>query len=163
MFKNNLYDYAPDIQVGTVFKRVDKNGKVWEAKVIKRTDYFVEVEKTQPYQIKVADEEYGNIGMWHYEDAKPTYERCQINQQFVEVETGEFKDSIWGGKVPVTKRVGTNKFYIFCKEVYSKYPNYDKTYTYTAPIDCEPIDESLKKWFEYCETNDPKVFDKEGE
>ena len=30
---------------------------MWEAKVVNRTEYFVDVEKNSPYQIKIYDEE----------------------------------------------------------------------------------------------------------
>lgn len=162
MIKKQIYGYADDIQVGTVFKRVDKNGNIWEAKVINRTDYFVDVEKTQPYQIKVADKEYGDIGIWHWEDAPVTYERCQINQIMKEVETGEYEDykDLFGNDVhkPITKRVGTRDYYIMCKEDYSKYPKYDKRYDYQAPAhDYEESEKGIERFFNYCETGEFKL------
>ena len=121
------FKYCPVIEVGDIFTRVDRNGKIWKAEVINRTEYFVDVKKTQPYQVKVADEgERGQLGFWHYEDAEPTIERCQIRRVYEEVEDGE-KDSIWG-KIKKYKKVPTARYYIDCKEDYSKHWKYDRSY-----------------------------------
>ena len=84
------FKYYPVIEVGDVFTRMDRNGKIWKAEVVNRTEYFVDVKKTQPYQIKVADEGIaGQCGCWHYEDAEPTTERCMLHRYYEEVEDGE--------------------------------------------------------------------------
>jgi len=129
-----MFEYAPDIKVGDVFTRIDKNGKVWKAEVINRTEYFVDVKKTQQYQIKVCDVEpirqrrfYNSTwhskdvgGVFHYEDAEPTSERAQINIEYEEYETGEIEESIWGTYKKTAKRP-TGKYFIAIKEDYSKY------------------------------------------
>lgn len=125
------FSFAPEIKIGDVFKRVDKNDRVWEAKVINRTEHFVDVEKTMPYKIKVANDDMtGCLGCWHWEDPEPAYERAEINEDWIEVETGEFKESIWG-KSPVKKRVKLPSYHIHLKETHSRYSHYDRTYTLT--------------------------------
>ena len=125
------FKFAPEVKVGTIFTRVDKNGKVWTAEVIDRTEYFVDVKKTQPYQIKVANDDIsGQLGCWHYEDAKPTYERAQINEVYHEEETDEVVKSIWGTSYKKVK-VKENKYTIHLKEEYSKYNQYDKVYQFS--------------------------------
>ena len=137
-----MFKYAPEIKVGDVFTRVDKNGKVWKAEVINRTEYFVDVKKTQPYQVRVCDEEpfrqkrfYDGCnyikevgGVYHYEDAEPTFERAQINIDYEEYETGRMKKGLFG-EYPETAKRQTGKFFIAIKEEYSKSNQYDKIYS----------------------------------
>lgn len=124
--------FAEDVKVGDVFTRTDKNGKIWEAKVINRTEYFVDVEKTHPYQIKVANEDIsGQFGCWHYEDAPKTYERCEIIPIKEYVCVGKRKSlSLFGGEhlVDDMQWIPTGDYAINVKEDFSKYPQYDKTY-----------------------------------
>lgn len=136
-----MYKYADDIKIGDVFTRVDRNGKVWKAEIINRTEYFVDVKKIQPYQIKVCDEapirqkkfyngawHFKDVGgVFHYEDAEPTFERAQINIEYEEYETGEVEESIWGTYKKTAKRP-TGKYFIAIKEDYSKASQYDKLY-----------------------------------
>ena len=94
------YDFAPNIKIGDVFTRTDRNGKAWTATVIKRTEYFVDVEKRQPYKIWVHDGE-----KLDYVDTEPTFERSAIHAD------------------------GTSgDYFIALHEVYSKFPQYDKIY-----------------------------------
>lgn len=44
------YKYAPEIKVGSIFDRFDMNGKRWIAEVVKRTEYYVNVEVKSPYE-----------------------------------------------------------------------------------------------------------------
>lgn len=129
--KNEIsFDFAPNVKIGSIFSRIDRNGKKWIAEVIDRTEYFVNVKKTQPYQIKVANDDIsGQLGCWHYEDAPPTFERAQICEDWEEVETEEVDFDLYGDPVPVKKRVPSGKFYIKIKEEYSKFSNYDKVYS----------------------------------
>ena len=122
---------APEIKVGDVFTRIDRNGKTWTAEVINRTDCFVDVKKTQPYQIRVLNnDESGKYGCCHYEDPAPTYERAMINEEKVQVETGKMIKGLFGD-YPETKYVGTGKYFIDIKEEYSKSYEYDKSYVLT--------------------------------
>ena len=162
------FGYCPVIEVGDVFKRIDKNRKVWEAKVINRTEYFVDVEKKSPYQIKIYDEEpiykkvfYGGCwhkkmvdkGIFHYVDAEPTIERCQIHRVYEEVEDGE-EDSIWG-KIKKYKKVPTARYVLDVKENYIKSNNYDFKYSLIKYGDGvnEPEDaqKGLDLFYKYCE------------
>lgn len=136
-----MFKFASDVKVGDVFTRTDKNGKVWEAKVINRTEYFVDVEKTSPYQIKVYDEEpiytkrfYNggwhqkciNKGIFHYEDIQKTYERCEIIALTKLVCVGKKKTLF--GEIDDYQDIPTGNYGINVKEEYSRYPQYDKTY-----------------------------------
>lgn len=168
MFKN-----CPVITIGDVFTRVDKNGKVWKAEIINRTEYFVDVKKTQPYQIKICDEEpirqkkfYNGAwhfkdvgGVFHYEDAEPTFERCMIHRYYEEVETDEV---VKGKLLDYNKRVKvpTAKYYIDCKEDYSKHWKYDRPYELIKygdgveePEHIETTDaqEGFELFWKYCE------------
>lgn len=163
-FKN-----CPIIEVGDVFTRVDKNGKVWEAKVINRTEYFVDVEKKSPYQVKICDEEpirekrfYNGAwhfkyvgGVFHYEDPKPTIERCMIHRIYEEVEDGE-KDSIWG-KIKKYKKVPTARYILDVKENYIKSNNYDFNYSLVKYGDGvnepEDAEKGIDLFYKYCEEN----------
>ena len=98
------FNNAPEIKVGSVFYRVDRNGKEWTATVINRTEFFVDVEKRQPYQIRVSD----GYGKSWYEDAPAIIERCEI--------------------IAGTEEMPTGEFFIKVKEVYSRFPNLDKLY-----------------------------------
>lgn len=120
-----MFKYAADIKVGDVFTRVDKNGTVWKALVISRTEYFVDVKKYHPYEIKFQTGYYP----WEYEKKipEPTIERAQINIEYEEYETGEVEKSIWGTRKKTAKRL-TGKYFIAIKEDYSKYSQYDKLY-----------------------------------
>lgn len=122
------FNYCPVIEVGDIFTRKDKNGKVWTAEVVNRTEYFVDVKKIQPYKIKVGDE-FG----WHYEEAEPTFERCEIYRQYEIVEDGETPaDGIWGKYVKkLFKKIPTGRYYINCKEIYSSHYKYDRIYVLT--------------------------------
>lgn len=124
--------FAEDIKVGDVFTRIDKNGKIWEAKVIHRTEYFVDVEKTQPYQIKVLNTNIsGKYGCYHYEDAPKDYERCEILQDKEYVCVGKRKSlSLFGNEelVDDMQWIPTGNYSISVKEIYSKHSKYDKTY-----------------------------------
>lgn len=118
------FNNAPEIKVGSVFYRVDRNGKEWTATVINRTEFFVDVEKRQPYQIRVSD----GYGKSWYEDAPAIIERCEIIAGTEEMPTGEMKRGLFGGLFPVMKKVFTGEFFIKVKEVYSRFPNLDKLY-----------------------------------
>ena len=160
------FKFAPEIKIGTVFTRIDKNGKVWKAEVINRTEYFVDVKKTQPYQIKICDSEpirqkkfYNNEwhfkdvgGLFHYEDAKPTFERAEIIEEYVEETTNEIEEDIWGTHRK-TRRVKTNNYFLKLKEEYSKYSQYDKLYKYTVPFKNNPAEEGFDVFYKYCEVN----------
>ena len=136
-----MFTYAPEIKIGDIFTRTDKNGNIWKAEVINRTEYFVDVKKTQPYQVRVCDEEpirqkrfYNGCnhikevgGVYHYEDAEPTFERAQINIDYEEYETGRMKKGLFG-EYPETAKRQTGKFFIAIKEEYSKSNQYDKIY-----------------------------------
>ena len=119
------YNYAPEIKVGDVFTRIDKNGTEWRAEVVSRTEYFVDVKKYHPYEIKF------QTGWYECEYEKripePTIERTKINIEYEEYETGNMKKSIWG-EYPEKAKRQTGKFFIAIKEDYSKYPQYDKLY-----------------------------------
>lgn len=157
------FKYCPIIEVGDVFTRVDKNGKVWTAKVINRTEYFVDVEKIQPYQIKVGDE-FG----WHYEDGESnkTYERCEIHRHYIEEEDGYEERTDFFGKKYMTKkykRVPTNKYWIECKEDYSKHSKYDRTYELIKhETKSESAEIGLKKFWNYCETGNFELNEEKG-
>ena len=143
-----MFKFAPEVKVGTIFKRIDRNGKVWEAKVINRTEYFVDVEKTQPYQIKVGDE-WG----WHYEDAAPTYERAEIKENYDYIETGETEKTIWGN-IPKKKKVKLNYYSLHLKEDYSRSWKYDKTYCFQyKDAATEDAKIGLDLFYKYCEEN----------
>lgn len=164
-FKN-----CPVIKIGDIFTRVDKNGKVWKAEVINRTEYFVDIKKIQPYQVRVCDEEpikqkrfYNGEwhvkyvgGVFHYEEAEPTFERCMLHRKFEEIETEEIVNSIWG-TYKKRVQVPTAKYYIDCKEDYSKHSKYDRPYELVKYGDGvkEPSDaeEGFKLFYEYCEEN----------
>ena len=156
----NKFKYCPVVEVGDVFTRVDKNGKVWKAEVINRTEYFVDVKKTQPYQIKVADEgERGQLGFWHYEDAEPTIERCMLHRHYEEVEAGEEETrGLFGTYMKkIYEKVPTARYYIDCKEDYSKHWKYDRPYELIKYGDgvaenTEPAEVGFKKFWNYCET-----------
>ncbi len=150
------FNYYPVIEVGDIFKRVDKNGKVWTAEVINRTEYFVDVKKTQPYKIKVADNEFS----WHYEEAEPTFERCQIHRHYEEIEDGKTEaDGIWGKYAKkLFKRVPTAYYWIDIKEDYSAHYRYDRTYALKkygdgAEKSKEICEEELDKFYKCCEKN----------
>lgn len=117
-----MFQYCPIIEIGDVFTRIDKNGKTWKAEVIDRTEYFVDVKKTQPYKIKVGDE-WG----WHYEEAEPTFERCMLYRHYEEVETDEIVKGLFGCYKKKIKSP-TARYYINCKEDYSKHSEYDRSY-----------------------------------
>ena len=145
------FKFAPEIKVGDVFTRIDKNGRVWEAKVINRTEYFVDVEKITPYKIKVANDDMtACLGCWHWEDPKPTHERAEIHEEWIEIETGEFKETIWG-KSPVRKKVKTFNYHIYLKENYSKYPYFDKPYTISKSTKSESTKEIIKNFYKLSE------------
>lgn len=159
------FNYCPIIEIGDVFTRRDQNGKIWKAEVINRTEYFVDVKKTQPYQIKVANEGFaGQCGCWHYEDAPDTFERCMLHRQHEEVEIGESeKQGLFGTYISKDyKRVPTPFYYIDCKEVYSKSYKWDKPYTLRKYGDgveeptIEPIDKTLDRLHNYFETGEWK-------
>lgn len=150
------FNYYPVIEVGDIFKRVDKNGKVWTAEVVNRTEYFVDVKKTHPYKIKVADNEFS----WHYEEAEPTFERCQIHRRYEEIEDGETEaDGIWGKYAKkLFKKVPTAYYWIDIKEDYSAHYRYDRTYVlkkYGNGVEKskETCEEALNKFYKYCEEN----------
>lgn len=156
----NKFNNCPIIEVGDVFTRIDKNGKVWKAEVINRTEYFVDVKKTQPYQIKVANEGFaGQCGCWHYEDAPETFERCMLHRHYEEVEDGEEEaQGLYGAYMKKKyKKVPTARYYLDCKEVYSKHYKYDRPYELIKYGDgvaesVEPAEIGLKKFWNYCET-----------
>lgn len=122
---------CPIIEVGDVFTRVDKNGNVWKAEVVNRTECFVDVKKTQPYQIRVANSGIsGMYGCWHYENAPETFERCMLHRHYEEVEDGEEETQGLCGLYMKKKykKVPTAKYYLDCKEEYSKHYKYDRPY-----------------------------------
>lgn len=158
--------YCPIIQVGDIFSRIDRNGKRWEAKVINRTEYFVDVEKSQPYQIKVATRYENIIESYHYEDPKPTIERCMIYRKYVEVEDGQVEEQGLYGPYMKTlyKKVPTAEYYIEVKETYSAHSKYDRTYKLIKYGDgVEQREDDLigiQKWLNYCENEDVTIFNK---
>lgn len=145
-----MFNYCPIIQIGNIFTRTDKNGKVWEAEVINRTEYFVDVKKTQPYKIKVGDE-FG----WHYEEAPVTIERAELYRVYEPIENGvEIITDLYRNKVerPKIERVPTNKYHIRLKEVYSKHDKYDRDY-YLIKYQESNMDseEGFELFYKYCE------------
>ena len=120
-----MFEYAPQVNIGDIFTRIDKNGTVWKAEVVNRTEYFVDVKKYHPYKVKFATGYFD----WEYEEKipEPTIERAQINIEYEDVETDEIVKSIFG-EYKKKIRVPTSKFFIGIKEDYSKYPQYDKIY-----------------------------------
>ena len=157
----NKFKYCPVIEIGDVFTRIDRNGKVWEAKVINRTEYFVDIKKTQPYKIKVADDGIrGQLGCWHWEDTEPTTERCMITRKYEEIEDGKVEETGLYGKYmkKIYKKVPTPYYFIEVKEDYSKHSKYDRTYKLKKYGDgCEEnketVEKSLDKWFNFCDNN----------
>ena len=125
----NKFKYCPIIEVGDVFTRIDKNGKVWKAEVIGRTELFVNVKKTQPYQVKVLDDGIGgDVGCYHYEYAEPIIERCQLKRKREFVKTGNKKHTIWGNDIDEEVEVDTDDYYILVKEEYSRFLCYKHQY-----------------------------------
>lgn len=152
------FNYCPIIEVGDVFTRIDRNRKVWEAKVINRTEYFVDVEKKQPYQVKFGDIETGGE-TGHYEDAPVTYERCMLHRRYAEVEVGESeKVGLYGTYISKDyKKVPTAWYYIDCKEDWSAHSKYDRPYELrkygdgvNEPEDCQS---GIDLFHKYCEEN----------
>lgn len=147
------FKYCPLITVGDVFTRIDRNGKVWTAEVINRTEYFVDVKKNQPYQRKVGDE-YGN---WHYEDAPDTFERCMLHRFQTEIEDGtETYIDLYGNKVTKTKKkkIYTDEYWIDVKENFSRSWKYDKGYTLVKSdpnIKHPTVEEALEEFHKFCE------------
>lgn len=122
------FSYCPAVEVGDVFTRIDRNGKVWTAEVLERTEKFVKVKKTQPYQVKVLDSgNGGKLGFWHYENPEPTIERCQLKRERKIVKTGKKKQTMWG-IFDEQIEVDDDKYSIYVYEENSKYPNYKKQY-----------------------------------
>ena len=153
----NKFKYCPVIEVGDTFTRIDKNGKVWKAEVVRRTECFVDVKKTQPYQIKVLDD---NGFTWHYEDAEPTFERCEIHRHYEEIEDGETEaDGIWGKYAKkLFKKVPTAFYWIAIKENYSAHSKYDRTYKLKKYGDGveeskETCKDEFNLFYKYCEEN----------
>ena len=120
-----MFEYAPDIKVGDVLTRIDKNGTVWKAEVVNRTELYVDVKKYHPYEVKFATGFYE----WEYEKKipEPTFERAQINTEYEEYETGKMIEGFFGDYPEKAKRP-TGKYFIAIKEDYSKYSQYDKLY-----------------------------------
>ena len=120
-----MFKFAPEVKVGDIFTRVDKNGKVWKALIINRTEYFVDVVKYHPYEVKFQTGCYP----WEYEKKipDPTTERAQINIEYEEYKTGKMKKG-WFGEYPETAKRETGKYFIAIKEDYSKSSKYDKLY-----------------------------------
>lgn len=140
--KNKIsFDFAPNVKIGSVFSRIDRNGKKWIAEVVSRSEYFVDVKKIQPYKRRVVDDSFTTSKFYggakrkksyylsHEEDAEPTFERAQICEDWKEIDTGEIDFDLYGEPMPVKKRVPSGKFYIKIKEEYSKFSNYDKVYS----------------------------------
>ena len=143
-----MFQHCPIIEIGDIFTRIDKNGKVWKAEVIDRTEYFVDVKKTQPYKIKVGDE-----WNWHYEDAEPTFERCMLYRHYEEVETDEVIKGIFGCYKKKIKSP-TSRYYINCKEDYSKHSKYDRSYDLIKySKESSDAEEGFKLFYNYCEEN----------
>lgn len=114
--------FEKEVVVGSVFKRIDKNGKEWLAIVKNRTDCYVDVEKHRPYPVKIG----------YKEEFLTSMERAAIHQQFTEIGTGEFVSCVFG-KYEKKKKV-YGKIFINLTDEYSsnKYANnYDKTYYLT--------------------------------
>lgn len=122
------FNYCPAVEVGDVFTRIDRNGRAWTAEVLERTEKFVKVKKTQPYQIKVLDRGAGGrFGFWHYENPEPTIERCQLKRERKIVKTGKKKQTMWG-IFDEQIEVDDDRYSIYVYEENSKYPNYKKQY-----------------------------------
>lgn len=125
------YKYAPNIKIGDVFVRIDKNGKEWTAEVIDRTDYYVDLKKIMPYKIKIANTDIsGDFGCYHYEDAPITYERAIIHEVMKLCPTGRVVPSIWNesGFADEKELRGTGEYFVEIKEPYTKSKKYDKRY-----------------------------------
>lgn len=120
-----MFNYAPEVKVGDVFTRTDKNGTVWRAEVINRTEYFVDVKKFHPYEVKFSTGWYE----WDYEKRipEPTVERAQLYIERKTVPTGRMKKGFFK-EYPETEEVPTGRFFIGIKEDYGKHSQYDKIY-----------------------------------
>ncbi len=117
--------FEKEVVVGSVFKRIDKNGKEWIAIVKNRTDYYVDVEKHRPYPVKIATDDFGG----YREEFVTSMERSAIHQEVTEVGTGEFITNVFG-KYEKKKKV-YGKIFINLTDEYSrnKYAkSYDKRY-----------------------------------
>lgn len=124
---------APMIQVGDVFERIDKNLKTWTAKVINRTDYFVDVKKTNPYN--------GN----------QTTERASIIVLYEDVKTGNVlkENGLYGEElIEETKKVETN---VYAINLVDNVKGYDKLYKCDKRKSNSSVDEALKLFYNFCE------------
>ena len=124
---------APKIQVGDVFERIDKNLKKWTAEVINRTDYFVDVKKTNPYN--------GN----------QTTERASIIVLYEDVKTGNvLKESgLYGEElIEETKKVETN---VYAINLVDNVKGYDKLYKCDKRESTGSVDEALKIFYDFSE------------
>lgn len=124
---------APMIQVGDVFERIDKNLKIWTAEVINRTDYFVDVKKTNPYN--------GN----------QTIERASIIVLYEDVKTGNVlkENGLYGEElIEETKKVETN---VYAINLVDNAKGYDKLYKCDKRRSTGSVDEALKLFYNFCE------------
>ena len=126
---------APKIQVGDVFERIDKNLKRWTAEVINRTDYFVDVLKTNPYN-----------------DNQST-ERAALQTFYEDVKTGNthVETGLYGDKIIVeeTKKVETDVYAILLVD---NAKGYDKVYK-CDKRESKDTEEGCKIFWKYCEEN----------
>lgn len=145
------FKHCPLITVGDVFTRIDRNRKVWTAEVINRTEYYVDVKKNQPYQIKVGDE-FG----WHYENAPDTFERCMLHRTKKEIENGTYYNPLLKCEMPKKEMIDTDEYWIDVKENFSKSWKYDKGYTlvkHDPNVKHPTVDEALEQFYKFCEEN----------
>ena len=104
------FKYCPDIKIGDVFERIDKNGKKWIAEVINRTNYFVDVRKTNPYNERQSDE------------------RAALCRILEKIKTGNTikRDGLYGEEIiEETKKVETD---VYAINLVDNVKGYDKLY-----------------------------------
>ena len=151
-----MFNHCSIIQVGDIFTRTDRNGKVWKAEVINRTEYFVDVKKYTPYKVKIGDE-YG----WRWQEAPPTIERAELYRVYEPVENGtETIVDFFGNKIerPKIEKVATAKYHIRLKEDYSKHSKYDRDY-YLIKYDNHTVscDEAFKIFYDFMKEDEISV------
>ena len=123
---------APKIQVGDVFERIDKNLKTWTAEVVNRTDYFVDVLKTNPYN--------------HTQST----ERASIIILYEEVKTGNVlkENGLYGEElIEETKKVETD---VYAINLVDNVGGYDKLYKCDKRIG-KSYQEGLDLFHKFCE------------
>ena len=118
---------APEVKIGDIFSRIDKNGNEWIAEVINRTDCFVDVKKYCPYKVKVANSDIsGQFGCYHWEDSEPVTERSLINKEIIPIKTGKMARNIFGKEVEEVQYLSSGKCFIMLKDYKNDNPYYLK-------------------------------------